>query len=130
VQAALIAAAYDANWIQPGQFYGVSLTQLRRLILVTNDHDPAMRFYHLSNGRGRMHALGRAGVHQPSALGRANHRIRLVDFSNEVGRSHALVDYLKANDKMRVLWHELMTMPPSPTRLVQSWQPVVLSGRR
>ncbi|MGI9429653.1 MAG: hypothetical protein ACR2NM_13410, partial [Bythopirellula sp.] len=130
VQAALIAAAFDADWVQPGQFYGESLTQFRRLVLVTNELDPAMRFYHLSNGRGRMHALGKAGVHQPGSLGRASHRIRLVDFSSEVGRSHALVDYLKAQEKMRVLWQQLLTKPESPTRLVQSWQPARVRGRR
>lgn len=130
VQAALIAAAFDADWVQPGQFYGESLTQFRRLILATNQHDPAMRFYHLSNGRGRMHALGKAGIHQPEALGRATRRIRLVDFSSEVGRSHALYDYLNANDKMRVVWNQLLTMPESPTRLVHSGGDAVLRIRQ
>ena len=129
VQAALIAAAFDADWVQPGQFYGQSLTQFRRLILGTNQHDPAMRFYHLSNGRGRMHALGKAGIHQPATLGSATRRIRQVDFSSEVGRSHALVDYLRANEKMRVVWQQLMTVAESPTRLVQSTQAAVRRGR-
>ncbi len=109
VRAALLAAAYDADWIQPGQFYGRSFEQIERLVLATNQLDPAMRFYHLSNGRGRMHALGKSGVHQPRALGSAMHRMQLVDFTHEVGRSHALVDYLATDGKMNAFWHQLMT---------------------
>jgi len=110
VRAALIAAAFDADWVQPGQFYGRSLGQLERLVLTTNEQDPVMRFYHLSNGRGRMHALGKSGVHQPRTLGKATRRVQLVDFSHKVGRSHALVDYLGANEKMRLLWQELLVL--------------------
>jgi len=108
VRVALIAAAFDADWVQPGEFYGRSLGQLERLVLTTNKQDPVMRFYHLSNGRGRMHALGKAGVHQPRRLGDSTRRLQLVDFSHEVGRSHALADYLGASEKMRLLWHELL----------------------
>lgn len=111
VRAALLAAAYDADWIQPGRFYDHALGQLERLILATNELDPAMRFYHLGNGRGRMHALGKSGVYQPGTLGTAMNRLQRVDFTREVGRSHSLVDYLAADSKMGILWHEL-TLPP------------------
>jgi len=108
VRAALIAAAYDADWIQSGRFYDQALGQLERLVLVTNKLDPAMRFYHLGNGRGRMHALGKSGVYQPWRLGSATRRLQQIDVTREVGRSHALVDYLAAERKMSLLWHQLM----------------------
>jgi len=107
VRAALLAAAYDADSFQPGKFYSQSLAQIERLVLTTNRLDPAMRFYHLSNGRGRMHALGKSGVHQPTALGVAARCVQPVDFTREVGRSHSLVDYLAAEAKMSNFWHEL-----------------------
>lgn len=110
VRAALLAAAYDADWIQPGRFYDQALGQLERLILATNELDPAMRFYHLGNGRGRMHALGKSGVYQLGTLGPAMNRLQRIDFTREVGRSHSLGDYLAADSKMGILWHEL-TMP-------------------
>jgi len=113
VRAALLAAAYDADWIQPGNFYSRTLAQIERLVLATNKLDPVMRFYHLSNGRGKMHALGKSGVHQPSALGSAVSALQRIDFTREVGRSHALVDYLAADGKMRVIWRRL-TMPENP----------------
>ncbi len=108
VRVALIAAAYDADWIQPKHFYGRSTSLIDRLVLVTNELDPAMRFYHLSNGRGRMHALGKSGVHRPSTLGARGRRFRQVDFTGEVGRSHALVDYLAADGKMQAVWQQLL----------------------
>lgn len=109
VRGALLAAAFDANWIQPGQYYGRSLAQFERLVLSTNELDPAMRFYHLSNGRGRMDALGKSGVHQLRTLGNATRRLLRVDFSREVARSHALRDYLAAGGKMSFLWSQLTT---------------------
>lgn len=107
MRAALLAAAYDADWIQPGHLYGRSVGQLERLVLGTNRLDPAMRFYHLSNGRGRMDALGKSGVYQLKSLGTSAHRLKKIDFTSEVGRSHLLTDYLAINGKMRVLWREL-----------------------
>ncbi len=114
VRAALLAAAYDADWIQPGRFYDHALSQLEVLVLATNELDPAMRFYHLGNGRGRMHALGKSGVHQPRTLGTATRRVKRVDFTHEVGRSHSLVVYLAAEGKMDTLWRQL-TMPKHAT---------------
>lgn len=107
VRAALMAAAFDADWIQPGNYYGRSLTQFERLVLGTNARDPAMRFYHLSNGRGHMDALGKSGVYHPRSLGGASKRLRHIDFTQEVGRSHSIYDYLAADAKMSKLWYEL-----------------------
>ena len=109
VRAALIAAAYNETWIKPGNYYGRTIQVTDRLIVSTNKQDPAMRFYHLSNGRGRVHALGRAGVQHPSSLGAAANWVRLVDFSDKVGRSHSLKDYLAASTKMSALWNQLLS---------------------
>ena len=108
VRAVLLAAAYDADWIQPGRFYSHALGQVERLVLATNELDPAMRFYHLSNGRGRMHALGKSGVYQVQSLGSAARQLGRVDFTREVGRSHSLVDYLAAQAKMDTVWQQLL----------------------
>ncbi|NOY29629.1 MAG: hypothetical protein GXP28_05470 [Planctomycetes bacterium] len=105
---ALLAAAFDANWIQPGHFHGRALSQVERLVISTNQLDPIMRFYHLSNGRGRTHALGMRGVSQPQTLGYARQRIKLVDCTHSVGRNHSLVDYLAVSGKMRAIWQELL----------------------
>ena len=108
VSLALLAAAYNADWIQPGSFYGKSMTQTQRLVLAVNEHDPAMRFYHFGNGLGRIHALGKSGVHRPQTLGSAANRLQHVDFKREVGRSHSLKKYLGANSKMAIFWQDLL----------------------
>ena len=109
VRAALIAAAFDETWIEGGNYYGRTIWQTERLIVSTNKQDPVMRFYHLSNGRGRVHALGRAGIERLSSLGAAARRIKHVDFTDNVGRSHTLEDYLAATSKMSTVWHQLLS---------------------
>lgn len=115
LRAALLAAAFDADWIQPGRFYNNTLESTERLVLGTNKLDPAMRFYHLSNGRGRMHALGRTGVDAPASVTAYVDQLRQIDFTNSVGRSHVLSDYLSADHKMSILWRELLTPSQRPT---------------
>ncbi len=114
LRAGLLAAAFDADWIQPGRFYTNTLEKTERLVLGTNKLDPAMRFYHLSNGRGRMHALGRAGVDEPASIAAYAGRVRQIDFTGSVGRSHVLSDYLSAEHKMSRLWRELLTPGQRP----------------
>lgn len=108
LRAAMVAAAFDADWIQPGHYHGRVLAQTDMLVLATNELDPAMRFFHLSNGRGRIHALGKQGVAQPQTLGAAARRLRPIDFTREVGRTHALTEYLSASEKMTSVWRQLM----------------------
>ncbi|MEM8945076.1 MAG: hypothetical protein AAGD11_07825 [Planctomycetota bacterium] len=111
-RAALMAAAFDADWLQPGRFYSRSLVQLDRVMLATNQFDPAMRFYHLSNGRGRMDALGKFGLKDPRSLGGMLRRVQRIDYTRSVGRSHVIDDYLAAERQMRSLWHGLMVETP------------------
>ncbi|MCH2114394.1 MAG: hypothetical protein MK171_05735 [Pirellulales bacterium] len=124
IRAALIAAAYDVDWIQPGNEYGRSTNHLERLVLSTNRQDPAMRFYHLSNGRGRVHALGRTGIEHAGTLRPAKVRVREVNFTNPVGRNHGLAEYLKASKKMGTLWHQLLaeTSEPPLERVATIWE--------
>lgn len=105
---ALIAAAFDADWLQPGHYHGQAVSQVKRLVLVTNHLDPAMRFFHLSNGRGRVHALGRAGLPNSKSLGQLAQRIQPINMSRSVGRSHVLNDYLAATPNMRLIWRNLL----------------------
>lgn len=111
---ALVAAAFDADWIQPGHYHGRAVSQVERLVLVTNHLDPAMRFFHLSNGRGRVDALGKAGMPNPKSLGILTKRIQPINMSHAVGRSHFLTDYLAATSKMRLVWRNLLPERTSP----------------
>jgi len=108
IRVAMIAAAFDEDWILPGKYHGRAVSQIEELVLVTNHRDPAMRLFHFSVERGRIHALGKDGVSRPQSLGRAARRIRPLDMTHEVGRSHLLVDYLAVPRKMSVIWHRLI----------------------
>ena len=105
---ALVAAAFNADWIQPGHFHGRAVSQTAELVLGTNRLDPAMRFFHLGSGRGHMDALGRWGVVHPQAFGAERRKMQSVDFTHAVGRSHALGDYLSASQQMRFVWRHLL----------------------
>lgn len=120
IRVGLIAPAYDADWLQPGHYHGRAVSQMERLLLVTNQRDPAMRLYHFSVERGRIHALGKEGIAEPYRMGAANRRISRIDVSDTVGRSHALGDYLAASGKMRTLWHKLHPTPTVSTATEQS----------
>ena len=108
IRVAMIAAAFDADWILPGKYHGRAVSQMEELVLVTNHRDPAMRLFHFSVDRGRIHALGKEGVPRPQALDKAARRIRPLDMTHEVGRSHLLVDYLAIGGKMGVIWRRLI----------------------
>ena len=108
IRVAMVAAAFDADWILPGKYHDRALSQMEELVLVTNHRDPAMRLFHFSVERGRVHALGKEGVPRPQALGKSARRIRPIDMTHEVGRSHLLVDYLAVSRKMGVIWRRLI----------------------
>ena len=104
----MLAAAYDADWLQPGHYHGRAMSQVEQLVLVTNHRDPAMRLYHFSVERGRIHALGKHGIARPQMMGAANRRIRQIDVTSLVGRSHILEDYLSASGKMNAMWSRIV----------------------
>lgn len=108
---AMIAAAYDADWIQPGGYHQQMISQVEQLTLLTNHRDPAMRLYHFSIERAHVDALGKAGVPRPASLGGAAQRVAAIEVSAEVGRSHLLVDYLAARGKMALMWRHVLVEP-------------------
>jgi len=105
---ALMAAAYDADWIQPHGYYGRGLAKIDQLWVLTNRLDPAMRFYNLSTSRGRIPALGWVGVPEPATLGHWARRVNVVNITEEVGRHHRLAEYLKASASMGCVWRQLI----------------------
>ncbi len=115
IRAALVAAAYDWDWLLPHGLYHRAPHRLERMVLTTNEQDPAMRYYHLGNGRLRVHALGRGGLPQPGSLGDIAKRIKHYKVSNQVGHRHALTSYLAARQPMSRLWKELLA---ADTKLV------------
>lgn len=105
---ALVAAAFDADWLLPGEIHQRALSQTDRMVVVTNRLDPAMRFFRLSTRHSRVDALGLAGVLNRDRLGTASNRIQQIDVTAEVGRSHVIYDYLADEPKMNRMWRQLL----------------------
>ncbi|MCH7753071.1 MAG: hypothetical protein IH898_13080 [Planctomycetes bacterium] len=120
IRVAMIAAAFDADWMLPGRYHGRAISQVEKLVLVTNHRDPVMRLFHFSVDRRRIHALGKEGVPHAQSLGKAARRIKPVDMTQEVGRSHLLVDYLAATGKMGVVWRRLIPSVEPSTDAAES----------
>jgi hypothetical protein len=120
IRVAMIAAAFDADWMLPGRYHGRAISQVEKLVLVTNHRDPMMRLFHFSVDRRKIHALGKEGVPHAQSLGKAARRIQPVDVTHEVGRSHKLVDYLAASGKMGLVWRKLIPSVEPSTDVAES----------
>lgn len=110
--AVLLAAALDADWLHPRGYHGKALDMVDRLSLVTNRRDPAMRFYHLTTERD-VRALGYAGPAGLASIRRHfNVDVDAYDATDNVGRSHALFDYLRSSPQVARAWHDLSDLTP------------------
>jgi hypothetical protein len=113
---ALMAAAFDADWVLPGEMHQKAITQIERMVVVTNRHDPAMRFFKLSTKISSTNAMGLAGIPHIEKLGTAAKRIQHIDVTAEVGRSHVIDDYLADTPKMNRMWQQLLDEDATPLR--------------
>lgn len=128
---ALMAAAFDADWLQPGEDHGLALRQMEDVVIGTNRHDPAMRFFHLSTKHSRVDALGLAGILNPRSLKQDLQKVHYVDFTKVVGRSHVVFDYLEASYPMRQVWAHLLDQPAiAGDALVPAYANLPTSARR
>ena len=111
MRAALVAAAVDADWLRPAGYHGRALEQVDELLLVNNQLDPAMRFYHLPLGDRHARALGYSGIPGSRNLGELGAKVRSVDASNLVGRHHGLTEYLSASTRLGRVWEQVVPAP-------------------
>jgi len=114
VRVALLAAALDADWIRPGGYHGRALEQVDQLLLVNNQLDPAMRFYHFAV-EGRSRPLGFMGPPTVANLGALADRVHSVDVTSAVGRHHALESYLAASRGVGHVLDEVVHFRPAST---------------
>jgi hypothetical protein len=113
---ALMAAAFDADWLLPGEDHQKAITQIERMVVVTNHHDPAMKFFRFSTKIGSTDPLGLKGISEIEKLGTASRRIQQIDVTAEVGRSHVIYDYLADTPKMSRMWQQLLDEDATPLR--------------
>lgn len=117
--AVLLAGALDADWLLPGRYHGRALEAVDELTIIANRRDPAMRFYHLTTDRDTR-ALGYAGPAGLASLRRAfDVEIHALDATDNVGRTHALFEYLHSSPQVARAWRLLGGLAPASTELRQ-----------
>ncbi len=93
VRAVLMAAGEDPDWLLPGHHHGRALENVQHLLVLTNRHDPVLRWYPWLYGRGGPAALGLAGLPRRKKLGPYTRKVHQMDITDIVGRSHTWLDY-------------------------------------
>lgn len=117
INAVFLAAALHADWLGPGRYNGYALQSIDRLLVTTNRHDPAMRFYSIISRKTQIKPVGLAG---PTCLSRQYaSQTRLFDVSSFVGTSHSMCKYMACRSLMAKSWRYL-TFADSDLHLVAS----------
>jgi hypothetical protein len=114
VNAVLVAAALNAEWLGPGRYNGLAMSQMGHLLLLNNCQDLAMRYYHFSTTCGRPQALGLRG---PTCIAPEDAaKITKRDLSRYDGPRHDLFRYLAAPGVICQIWQLVAeTETVSPT---------------
>lgn len=105
INAVYIAPAFDADWLGSRCYHGRSMDQVDTLLVTYNRKDPAMKFYPFVNPDKRPQAMGFEG---PTSLSRdASPRVRLMNVTSQVGRTHDMCAYMSVGGLMRNAWRRL-----------------------
>jgi len=95
LRGALLAGAFDNDWLAPGRRHGQAMTQVDRLLITCNCNDPVLRWYSLIDGLGsHREALGYKGAVGLRRWGEASAVVRALDVSGWVGAEHDWTRYL------------------------------------
>lgn len=94
LQAVLIAAAIDHNWMNPGQRYSQALVVPERVLLMRNSRDTTLAIYPLRKGWGQR-ALGRDGFGTQDRMNLNDMQRKVVDLdaAQFAGSNHSFADY-------------------------------------
>jgi hypothetical protein len=101
MNAVLFAAALNSDWLCPGHYHGLAMSQVDRMMLLNNCSDLAMEYYRFSTTCGNPQALGLCGPTCIDAAGAA--KIRQRDLSRYVDQ-HDLMSYICAPGVAADFW--------------------------
>lgn len=112
VQVVLLVAALDNDWLAPGRFHGLAMSQVDRLLLVNNSCDMALKRYHwIYHRRACQQALGYTGLSTARLEGSDGNKVAQLDACCQVGRQHTLAGYLWATRLMARMRKVLLFEP-------------------
>jgi len=112
IRVMMLAAAMDANWLEPSCPRGLAPLAVERILVVTNDRDRVLKWYSRLYGPHGPEALGYVGP-----TGTAGGKIEVVDVTCEVGPKHDFDRYQESSPVFRRLaWYTFLCNAPAATK--------------
>jgi hypothetical protein len=129
MQAVLLAAALDNDWLQNGHYHGRAMSQTAAMLLVNNGCDPLLKRYPmLYADRGHEQALGYTGLASWCVTRADWSKISQTDVCCQVGRRHTFDGYIECPDIIARMLPYLLFEPNGDLKLQGSPAPT-LGGR-
>src|SRR5208283_388423 len=92
IRVMMVAAAMDANWLEPSCPRGLAPLAVERILVVTNNSDHVLKWYSRLYGPHGPEALGYVGP-----VGTEGGKLEVVDVTCEVGRKHDFERYQESS---------------------------------
>jgi hypothetical protein len=104
IRVMLVAAALDADWLEPSGPRGLAPLAVERILVVKNARDPVLKLYSRIYGAHGPEALGHSGP-----TGTAGDKLEVIDDSYEVGRKHDFDRYEESSAVLqRLAWYTFL----------------------
>jgi hypothetical protein len=109
IRVMMLAAAMDANWLEPSCPHGLAPLAAERILVVTNGCDRVLKWYSRLYGPHGPQALGYVGP-----TGTAGGKLDVVDVACEVGRKHDFDRYQESSPVcQRLAWYTFLREAPA-----------------
>ncbi len=109
IRVMMVAAAMDADWLEPCCPHGLAPLAVERVLITTNRRDEVMKLYSHLYGPHGPQALGHFGP-----AGTAGGKAEVVNVGCEVGRKHNYDHYLECSAVYRRLaWYTFLCDEPA-----------------
>jgi hypothetical protein len=90
IRVTLMAAALHNYWLRPGNYHGLAMNQMERLLIQYNSCDSALRYYRFIEKHSRVAALGYTGMRLDDSL---PIEVEQVDVCCVLGKVHSVTAY-------------------------------------
>lgn len=97
VRAVLWAPALHSDWLWPGHYHGMAMSQVDHMLVLYNSCDPVLARYAALDPCSSPEALGYVGLPCPERLGEARARIEAEDLRGVVGKAHSFHDEISSS---------------------------------
>jgi hypothetical protein len=125
IRVMMVAAAMDADWLEPSCPRGLASSAVERILVVTNGCDRVLKLYSRLYGRRGPEALGSVGP-----AGTAGGKLEVVDVCCEIGRKHDFDRYQESSPVCRRLaWYTFLCDAPATAAKTTDKSALVANNR-